>query len=112
MQARTLEKPKSSSEFINQLDYIKLILEDNRHGDALNKLKSLCDDLQHKCDNDRSKFPAELELPKSLVKTKPKNWLFLNETWVKLLGVKGDTIHLEVTKGMEIVSKFKIIKNA
>ena len=92
-----------------QLDYIKILLEEDRDGEALNHLKSLCKSLEAKCIVTANILKdKELSIPKSLTKTKPQNWIFLKETWMKLIAFKGDDIFLEITDGVSIKNKFKI----
>lgn len=92
-----------------QLDYVKILLEEDREGEALNHLKDICRDLETKCLVTANKLKdTELQIPKSLIKTKPQNWVFLKETWLKLIAIKGDDIFLEITDGVSIKNKFKI----
>jgi len=92
-----------------QLDYIKILLEDDKNGEALNHLRDICRDLETTCQVSANKLSeTELNIPKALTKTKPHNWIFLKETWVKLLAIKGDDIFLEITDGVSIKNKFKI----
>lgn len=92
-----------------QLDYVKILLEDDRDGEALNHLRDICRELETKCQVSANMLKdANLEIPKSLTKTKPHNWIFLKETWVKLLSIKDDNIYLEITDGISIQNKFKI----
>jgi hypothetical protein len=92
-----------------QLDYVKILLEENREGEALNHLKDICKALEAKCIVTANMLKdAELQIPKSLIKTKPQNWIFLKETWMKLISIKGDDIFLEITDGVSIKNKFKI----
>ena len=81
-----------------QLDYVKILLEEDRAGEALNHLKDICRELETKCFVTASKLnDQEIEIPKSLTKTKPQNWIFLKETWLKLISIKGDDIYFEIT---------------
>ena len=92
-----------------QLDYIKILLEDEKSGEALNQLKDICRELENKCQITANQLrDTELKIPKSLIKTKPQNWIFLKETWLKLIAIKGDDIFLEITDGVSIKSKFKV----
>jgi len=92
-----------------QLDYVKILLEEDRSGEALNHLKDICRELETKCLVTASKLKdLELDIPKSLIKTKPLNWIFLKETWFKLISIKDDNIYLEITDGVSIKNKFKV----
>ena len=58
-----------------QLDYVKILLEEDRSGEALNHLKDICRELETKCLVTANKLKdLELDIPKSLIKTKPLNW--------------------------------------
>lgn len=95
-----------------QLDYVKILLEEDRAGEALNHLRDICRDLETQCFVSASKLKdIELEIPKSLIKTKPQNWIFLKETWLKLISIKDNDIYLEITDGVSIKNKFKIDGN-
>lgn len=95
---------------LTQLDYIKCLIEDNKIGEALGNLKSMCKDMECLCIGQADAMNGDnaIEIPKSLVKTKPQNWVFLNETWVKLIGMKDNVIHLEVSDGITIKNKYVI----
>lgn len=96
-------------QYLTQLDYVKILLEENREGEALNHLRDICAELETKCQVTAKRLSEnELDIPKSLVKTKPENWIFLQETWVKLLAIKDDDIYLEITDGLSIKNKFKV----
>lgn len=98
-----------NTQHYTQLDYIKILLEDGKKGEALNHLRDICRELETTCQVTATKLSeTELNIPKSLIKTKPQNWIFLKETWVKLLAIKGDDIFLEITDGVSIKNKFKI----
>jgi hypothetical protein len=97
---------------LTQLDYVKCLIEENRIGEALENLKTICNDLEYICVDQAERLNQdELVIPKSIVKTKPQNWMFLNETWVKMIGVSGDTIQLEVSNGITVESKFIVKRN-
>jgi len=92
-----------------QLDYVKILLEEDREGEALNHLKDICRELETNCIVTANKLKdTELNIPKSLIKTKPQNWIFLKETWMKLININGDDIFLEITDGVSIKNKFKV----
>lgn len=98
-----------NTQYTTQLDYVKILLEEDRAGEALNCLKTICKELETKCLVTASKLTdIEFEIPKSLIKTKPQNWVFLKETWLKLISIKDDNIYLEITDGVSIKNKFKI----
>jgi hypothetical protein len=97
---------------LTRLDYIKCLIEENRMGEALDNMKSMCTDLESICIGHARRFDdRSLEIPKALVRTKPHNWMFLNETWVKLIGMNDSQIHLEISNGISVRNKF-IVKNA
>ena len=102
----------NTTSYLTQIDYIRILLEESRHGEALNYLKIISDDLERNCVIQANKFDGqELELPKSFIKTKPEKWLFLNETWMKLIDIKDGFISLEISDGITIKNKFKIVNN-
>ena len=102
----------NTTTYLTQIDYIRILIEDSRHGEALNYLKILTTDIEKICVLQATKFDnVEIDLPKSMVKTKPANWLFLNETWMKLIDIKNNHISLEISDGITITNKFKIINN-
>lgn len=94
---------------LTQLDYIKVLLDEDREGEALNHLKQIARDLEAKCLVTAKKLEeTEFDIPKALIKTKPQNWIFLKENWVKLVSIQHDNICLEITDGVSIKTKFKI----
>lgn len=96
-------------QYLTQLDYVKILLEENREGEALNHLKDICRELETKCIVTAEKLKdLELDIPKSLIKTKPQNWIFLKETWFKLINIKNDDIFLEITDGVSLKNKFTV----
>ena len=95
--------------YITQLDYIKILLEEHKEGEALNNLKDICKNLESNCLVTANKLKdTEFDIPKALIKTKPQNWIFLKETWMKLISIKENDIYLEITDGVSIKNKFII----
>ena len=98
-----------NTQHTTQLDYVKILLEEDRASEALNHLRNICKELETKCLVTANKLKdQEFEIPKSLIKTKPSNWIFLKETWFKLISIKDDNIYLEITDGVSIKNKFKL----
>lgn len=96
--------------YLTQLDYIKILLEEDRNGEALNHLRSITSDLEAVCKSEAERLNTELEMTKAETKTKPENWIYVNNTWAKLIEIDSDvrTIALEVSKGISIKTTFKI----
>jgi hypothetical protein len=98
-----------NAQYVMQLDYIKILLEDGKDGEALNSLRDMCSQVERGCKVTASRLDGTiLDMPKALVKTKPMNWLFLNETWLKLLSLERDSAKFEVTNGISITNKITI----
>lgn len=92
-----------------QLDYIKILMEEHRDGEALNMLKKLSSELESQCILKAQQLNnTELEMPKYLVSTKPNNWIFLKETWFKIIDISKDKVHLEISDGISIKNTIKI----
>jgi len=83
-----------------QLDYMKVLLEEDRYGETFDKAKELIQNLEQTCKSIYAKFDnGEIELSKALTKTKPNQWVFLNKTWIKVLQITKNEITFEINKG-------------
>ncbi len=77
-----------------ELDYIKILLEENRIGEALNNINILKTDLFTECINIKTNS-ANLILPK---KVKAGENLYLNNHWFKYVRKQDNKHVLEIAK--------------
>lgn len=102
---------KQKEKYITQLDYIKILLEEDRLGEALNYTNILSTGLQQDCELLAETFNRTrvLNITKEQSKTKNGNWIFLRDSWFKLLDKDKSMIHLEVCKNIEIKIPYNVI---
>jgi hypothetical protein len=102
---------QTKENLITQLDYIKILIDEDRHGESHDRIEELRENLNETCNSIKDKFnSAQLELPKSLIKTKPNQWIFINQTWVKILSITKQEITFELNKGNTVKSKYTVKK--
>ena len=98
--------------FLTQISYIKMLMEENRLGEANNMLSNLSGEIQKTCETKaREMSNKDLRVSRNVLSTKRNNSVYLDGTWYKLLGIKGDEMELEVTKGINVKTKFKVEEN-
>lgn len=103
---------QSKEHLITQLDYIKILIDEDRLGESHDRIEELRLNLNDTCNKIKDKFTsAQLEIPKSLIKTKPNQWIFLDQNWVKIISINKQEITFEVNKGNTIKSKYTIKKS-
>lgn len=91
---------QNKNHLIYQLDYLKILIEEDRYGESLDKSKEFIQNLEQTCSLINHKFDnGEIELSKAMTKTKPNQWLFLNKTWIKVLEITKNEITFEINKG-------------
>lgn len=103
---------KEDSVLITQLDYVKILIEEEKYGQASDmifdvsvvidsKVKKIYDNL----------IENNLEIPKILVKTKPNEWKFLNNNWVKFKSINKDNIVLYLNRNNLVQKQYTVNKN-
>ena len=102
---------KNKAKYITQLDYIKVLLEEDRFGEALNYTNILSGNLNTECEIIAETFNNgnPIQITKDQMKTKPGNWMFIRDSWVRLIAKDSDTIHLEVSKNIEIKMPYNVV---
>jgi len=95
--------------YLTQLDYIKILLEEQRIGEASDLLNELNTTIKINCKEEAEKLnnATEIEIKQSIKNTKPNNWVFVNNIWAKLLSVSRNEIQLEIAKDIEVKLKIK-----
>lgn len=98
---------KNDVQLITQLDYIKVLLEENRYGEAsdlTSELSKRLDEKVHKIAEDIKL--RQLNLPKYLTKTKANEWVIINENWYKVKKVSKTEIILELNRQFTITKVY------
>ena len=99
----------NTSKYITQLDYIKVLLEENRIGEAMNFVEILSIGLQKECETIKNSIEnQEIIIDKLQLKTKPNNYMYIKDTWVKLLERDKENIGLEVCKNVTVKTTYKV----
>ena len=103
----------NTNKYITQLDYIKVLLEENRIGEAMNFVEILSKGLDKECNEIANTIEkSDIVINKTQLKTKPNNYMYIKDTWVKLLQLDKENISLEVNKIIivtkRIADKFRI----
>ena len=102
---------QTKEHLMTQLDYIKILIDEDRLGESHDRIEELRENLNESCSRIIDKFnSSQLELPKSLVKTKPNQWVFLNQNWVKIISITKQDIVFELNKGNTVRTKYTIKK--
>ena len=102
---------KDNVQLITQLDYIKVLLEENRYGEA----SDLTSDLSKKLDDKVQKIAEDfklrqLNLPKYLTKTKANEWVIINENWYKVKKISKTEVILELNRQFSITKEYTYTK--
>lgn len=96
---------------LTQLDYIKILIEDNRWGEASDLIDDLKSDVLYKLLKIKNETERlSLNLPKSLIKSKPDNWTCINDNWYKLKKISKTELILELSKNIKITKQYTIQK--
>lgn len=102
---------QTKEHLITQLDYIKILIDEDRIGESHDKIEELRVNLNDTCNKIKDSFTSsDLEIPKSLIKTKPNQWIFIKQNWVKVINISKSEITFELNKGNKIKSKYTIKK--
>lgn len=102
---------KIENNVITQIDYIRILIEENRWGEA----SDLIDELKYEVSLKINKIKADTEnmmlnLPKSLIKSKPDNWVVINDNWYKMKKISKNELILEISKNILIKKEYTIKK--
>ena|ERR1039457_4581854 len=98
---------KNDVQLITQLDYIKILLEENRYGEASDLTSELSKRLDNKVQKIAEDFRLyQLNLPKCLVKTKANEWININENWYKVKKISKTEIILELNRQFSITKEY------
>ncbi len=94
-----------------QLDYIKTLIEESRYGEASDAVTNLNADLQDKVTSMRKHIEDEpVSLPKALTKTKPNEWLLINNDWYKMRKITKTELVLEINKQNVITKQYNVVR--
>lgn len=97
---------RAISQYITQIDYIKLMIEDNRFGEALNILRNLSNDLETKCHEQADAISkADITFTRDQLKNKIGNYVHINNTWCKIISKSISELELEISKDISVVKK-------
>lgn len=104
---------KNVVKYITQLDYIKVLLEEDRIGEALNYVNILSKGLETECKiiSDDLNQIDEIAISNVDIKIKPGNWMNVNNAWIKLLerNEQNKIMVFEVSNNVDkIVTNYKI----
>lgn len=99
------------TKYITQINYIKVLLEENRIGEAFNYVNILSDGLEQTCEKivNNLDITDGLTITKKDEKTKPGNWLYIDNNWLKLINKNDEQLHLEISKNIQVKTKYKIL---
>lgn len=112
LKTNNMNLEKEKTKLITQLDYAKILIEDNRYGEASDIISEVNVSLENKiidmanCVNNSS-----VELPKSLTKTKPNEWFTINEVWYRMKSISKEELVVALNKNNVIKMTYKINKN-
>ena len=99
----------NTNKYITQLDYIRVLLEENRIGEAMNFVDILSKGLEKECTSIANTIENNnLVIDKVQLKTKPNNYMYIQDTWVKLLQMDKENISLEVNKNIVVKTTYKV----
>lgn len=91
---------QTKDHLLTQLDYIKILIDENRLAESHDRLDELKSNLSLTCDKIKEKMvTSQIEIPKSLTKTKPNQWMFINQNWVKVISINKQELTFELNKG-------------
>jgi len=102
---------QTKDHLMTQLDYIKILLDEDRIGESHDRIEELRINLNETCNKIKDSFnSSDIEIPKSLIKTKPNQWMFINQNWIKIVSITKQEITFEVNKGNTLRKKYTIKK--
>jgi len=103
---------QTKEHLLTQLDYLKILIEEDRFGESHDRLHEFKENLISTCKTALDKFKdVELELPKTLIKTKPNQWVYLNRTWIKVISITKSEICFEINKGNILKKLYRVKKD-
>lgn len=106
-------KHDDNTVLITQMDYAKILIEDERYGEASDIIYTINDIIDNKVKKIADTMHiADLEIPKSLVKTKSNEWKLLNNNWVKFKSISKENVTLYLNRNNIIEKQYKINKKA
>jgi hypothetical protein len=105
---------KEKTKIITAINYIKVLLEEDRLGESIKYINLLKNDIESESDVLIMKLEGDLIINKEQLKTKPGNFIYIHDMWFKLISLnKNDrTIHLEARPGVEINKKYTILNES
>lgn len=86
--------------YITQLDYIRILLEEEKYGEALNNISHIKNNLETQCENILNNIDIDIDMLKTDLK--PGMWYYINQTWLKFIGIKNNFAIYEIANGIEI----------
>lgn len=103
---------RDKMKMLTQLDYIKILIEDDRLGEASDIIYDVSSNIELKLKNIAEKVNnSNVELPKVLVKTKANEWLNINDVWYKMKSINKDQIIVALNRNNTVQMSYKINKN-
>lgn len=93
---------------ITQVDYIKCLIEEQRLGEALQCMQSVTKDLSQHCDKlAQTLSTSEIVFSKEQLKTKKGNYIYINNTWCKVIERTNTSIELGICDGVSVIKNIK-----
>lgn len=93
---------------ITQIDYVKCLIEEQRLGEALQCIENVSKDLSKYCDEIAQRLStSDFFLSKEQLKTKKGNYIYVNDTWCKVIDRTPTTIELAVSEGVSVIKTIK-----
>jgi hypothetical protein len=102
---------KDKPYLVTQLDYMKILIEEEKWGEASEIMSSLNQNLDNKISVLKNELEnANLVLPKTLTKSKVNEWLCINYNWYKLKKITKNELILELNKNNIVTKSYQTIK--
>jgi hypothetical protein len=102
---------KDKPYLVTQLDYMKILIEEEKWGEASEIMSSLNQNLDNKISVLKNELEnANLVLPKALTKSKVNEWLCINYNWYKLKKITKNELILELNKNNIVTKSYQTIK--
>lgn len=103
---------KEKLKILTQMDYAKILIEDNRFGEASDIIASIENQLETRVKNIASRVDnTQIELPKQLTKTKVNDWLTINEVWYRMKSITKEELIVSLNRNNVVKMAYKVNKN-